>query len=81
MVIESGDSGHKKCVQIKFSNIKFLNLVKLTLIYVYIDTGWMITSVKFFATNFSRLHNCFEICHYFTRYLKASKYLLLWQSL
>ena len=37
----------KICVWIKFSDIKFLNPVNLVSIYVYIDTGWMITGVKF----------------------------------
>ena len=37
----------KVCVQIKFSDIRFLNPVNPVSIYVYIDTGWKITSVKF----------------------------------
>ena len=38
----------KLCVRIKFSiSNKFLNPVNLVSIYVYIDTSWMTTSVKF----------------------------------
>ena len=42
MVIESGDTGHKHmCLD------KFLKLVYPVSIYMYIETGWRITSVKF----------------------------------
>ena len=37
----------KICVQIKFSDIKFLNPVNPVSICVYIDTSWKITGVKF----------------------------------
>ena len=37
----------KICVQINFSNIKFLNAVNLVSICVYINISWKITSVKF----------------------------------